>query len=155
MSSAEADGTYAKAHDCARKCFEALGEKEASNESRKLLRPARQRRRRPGGARRAALAARQAKVDAIARRKAEMLRTDDARAAKSKKPPPPPVSENTAPNPASTFITLDGGAAMQDLGIFDAAPPAPGGLDVDGLGLSSGLSTNFSPFGASSGLSMD
>ena len=85
-----------------------------------------------------------------------MLRTDDARAAKSKKPPPPPpVSENTAPNPASTFITLDGGAAMQDLGIFDAAPPAPGGLDLDGLGLSSGLSTNFSPFGASSGLSMD
>merc|ERR1719261_955766 len=105
-------------------------------------------------ARKAALAARQAKVDAIARRKAEMLRTDDARAAKSKKPPPPPVSENTAPNPASTFITLDGGAAMQDLGIFDAAPPAPGGLDLDGLGLSSGLSSNFSPFG-SSGLSMD
>ena len=75
-------------------------------------------------ARRAALAARQAKVDAIARRKAAMLRTDDARAAKKKAPPPPPVSENTAPNPASTFITLDGGAAMQDLGIFDAAPPA-------------------------------
>ena len=44
---------------------------------------------------------------------------------------------------------------MQDLGIFDAAPPAPGGLDLDGLGLSSsGLSTTFSPFGAS-GLSMD
>ena len=42
---------------------------------------------------------------------------------------------------------------MQDLGIFDAAPPAPGGLDLDGLGLSSsGLSTNFSPFGMSVGV---
>ena len=37
MSSAEADGTYAKAHDRCAKCFEALGEMEASNESRKLF----------------------------------------------------------------------------------------------------------------------
>jgi len=28
-------------------------------------------------------------------------------------------------------------------------------LDLDGLGLSSGLSSNFSPFGATSGLAMD
>ena len=82
-----------------------------------------------------------------------MLRTDDARV--KKPPPPPPVTKENA-NPASTFITLDGGAAMQDLGIFDAGPPAaPGGLDLDGLGLSSGLSSNFSPFGATSGLAMD
>ncbi len=153
MSSAEADGTYAKAHDRCAKCFEALGELEASNESRKLFEACKASDDAvKNDARRAALAARQAKVDAIARRKAAMLRTDDARAAKKKAMPPPPVSENTAPNPASTFITLDGGAAMQDLGIFDAAPPAPGGLDLDGLGLSS--STSFSPFG-SSGLSMD
>ena len=152
MSAAEADGTYAKAHDRCAKCFEALGEAEAAQESRKLFEACKASDDAvKAEAREAALAARQAKVDAIARRKAEMLRTDDKR---SKKPPPPPVSENTAPNPASTFITLDGGAAMQDLGIFDAAPPAPGGLDLDGLGLSSGLSTNFSPFG-SSGLSMD
>merc|ERR1711871_1921599 len=107
MSSAEADGTYAKAHDRCSKCFEALGEMEASNESRKLYEACK------------------ASDDAV---------KNDAK-------------------PASTFITLDGGAAMQDLGIFDAAPPAPGGLDLDGLGLSS--SGGFSPFGASSGLSMD
>ena len=150
MSSAEADGTYAKAHDRCSKCFEALGEQEASNESRKLYEACKASDDAvKNDARRAALAARQAKVDAIARRKAAMLRTDDARV---KKPPPPPVPKENA-KPASTFITLDGGAAMQDLGIFDSAPPAPGGLDLDGLGLSSGLSFNFSPFG--SGLSMD
>ncbi len=153
MSSAEADGTYAKAHDRCSKCFEALGEMEASKESRKLYEACKASDDAvKNDARRAALAARQAKVDAIARRKAAMLRTDDKR---SKPPPPPPVPKENA-NPASTFITLDGGAAMQDLGIFDAAPPAaPGGLDLDGLGLSSGLSSNFSPFGATSGLSMD
>ena len=132
---------------------EALGEMEASNESRKLYEACKASDDAvKNDARRAALAARQAKVDAIARRKAAMLRTDDARV---KKPPPPPVPKENA-KPASTFITLDGGAAMQDLGIFDAAPPAaPGGLDLDGLGLSSGLSSNFSPFGATSGLAMD
>ena len=152
MSSAEADGTYAKAHDRCAKCFEALGELEASNESRKLYEACKASDDAvKNDARRAALAARQAKVDAIARRKAAMLRTDDKRS----KPPPPPVPKENA-NPASTFITLDGGAAMQDLGIFDAGPPAaPGGLDLDGLGLSSGLSSSFSPFGASSGLAMD
>ena len=153
MSSAEADGTYAKAHDRCAKCFEALGESEAAAESRKLYEACKASDDAvKNDARRAALAARQAKVDAIARRKAAMLRTDDARV---KKPPPPPVPKENA-KPASTFITLDGGAAMQDLGIFDAAPPTPGGLDLDGLGLSSsGLSSNFSPFGATSGLSMD
>ena len=75
-------------------------------------------------ARRAALAARQAKVDAIARRKAEMLRTDDKR---SKPPPPPPVSENTAPNPASTFITLDGGAASRTWAYSTRRRPRPVG----------------------------
>ena len=65
-------------------------------------------------------------------------------------------SPDDSPSPSKSNPPGAGGAAMQDLGIFDAGPPAaPGGLDLDGLGLSSGLSSNFSPFGASSGLSMD
>lgn len=149
MASAEADGTYAKAHDRCAKAFEALGEIGAAQESRKLYEACKKSDdAAKAEARKVALAARQVKLDAIEKRKQKVAAKKAAMFAAR----PAAPKENTAPKappPGKTFITLDGGAAMQDLGIFNAPPAAPEGLDF----LSEpAVTKNFSPFGHPSGL---